>query len=126
MRPYGGAAIFRQTLAAVRLAGARMTSETAEQHLHRRIEAVGLALKAIGPRDALQAMLGSLAVAAHDGAMQAFARAGEPGTSPEDASRSLRDGANLARCCREMIDTVRAMQGRPPAKVGEMPNDGAP
>jgi len=87
-------------------AGANDTDQTREI----RRKSARLALLALRPTDAFQAMLAAQAVTAHYAIMDAFRRAAQPDLAPAMAARQRTNAATLARMMHATLRTLRQHQ----------------
>ena len=76
--------------------------------------AARLALLALRPADAFQAMLAAQAIAAHYAVMDAFRRAAQADLPPAMATRLRANAATLARMMQATVRTLRQHQAPPP------------
>lgn len=77
--------------------------------------AARLALLALQPADAFQAMLAAQAVATHYAIMDAFRRANDAQLTPAMAARQRGNAATLSRTMQATLRTLRQLQAAPPA-----------
>ncbi len=83
----------------------------------RQLASVVAALEAFKPKDEIEGMLASQAVALHFGAMECLRRAMLPDQPFEIASKLRKDGANLARGMTDMLDALDRKRGKGPQVV---------
>jgi hypothetical protein len=72
----------------------------------------GLALRAFAPRDEVESMLASAAVAMHAATMECSRRAMLPQQPSDAASRLRRDAANSARTLIELSEAIQRRRGK--------------
>lgn len=79
--------------------------------------AVVAALMAFEPKDEIEGMIASQAVALHGASMECMRRAMMPEQSFEVTSRLRKDGANLARAMTDMVEALDRKRGKGPQVV---------
>ncbi len=75
-----------------------------------RRQVAGMAVQALCPADAFQAMLAAQAIAAHHAIIDAFSRAMQPDLAPAMAARLRANAATLARMMQATLRTLRQQQ----------------
>lgn len=80
----------------------------------KKIQAVSQFLAAFRPRDEVEGMLASQAVALHLSAMECLRRAMVPNQPFETAAKLRKDGANLSRAMTEMVEALDRKRGKGP------------
>lgn len=78
---------------------------------------VALALRAFAPKDHVEAMIASQAVALHHASLECSRRALVPQQSPETTARLRRDAANSARAMIDMCEALDRRRGKAPQVV---------
>lgn len=91
--------------------------ETPAQHKMEIVGLAGTALAAFKPKDAVEAMIASQAVALHFAAMECAKRAMLPQQSAEVTSRLRKDTANLSRAMVDMTEALERRRGKGPQVV---------
>ena len=88
--------------------------------------AARLALLALKPTDAFQAMLAAQAVTFHYAIMDAFRRAAQPDLPPAMAARQRSNAATLSRTMQATLRTLRQHQAPPAEAQAQRPRPSAP
>lgn len=88
--------------------------------------AARLALLALKPTDAFQAMLAAQAVTFHYAIMDAFRRAAQPDLPPAMAARQRSNAATLSRTMQATLRTLRQHQAPPAEAQPSRPRPSAP
>ena len=91
--------------------------ETVEQHRTEIAGCAGIAISAFRPKDAVEAMIASQAVALHHASLECARRAMLPEQQSDVASKLRKDAANPARAMVDMVEALQRYRGTGPQVI---------